>query len=158
MIRLTNPLAAIFLAISLILPFSAVAEVIENVWEEIDQIIPNDPDQPCGDATFFRLEGMVHRKVSTLQNGNLAININVMGDFTPLDGPNAGEAAIFRQNISDVFPIFEPPFKGVRTIAQTTKVISQGQADNYLLNLKFHVTYIDGEYKSYFDTEKVRCQ
>jgi hypothetical protein len=155
MISSRNTLATIFLAISLVFPFSALAAVVENVWEEIDELIENDSG--CGDATAFLLEGMVHRKLSTLRNGGLAVNVNVMGTFTPIDGSYAGEAAILRQNIHDVLPIFEEGVNAVHTIGETTRVITKGQVENYRLNYNFHVTFIGGEVKSYFETEKVSC-
>jgi hypothetical protein len=156
MISSRNTLATIFLASSLVFPFSALAAVIVNDWTEFQQYIPNDT--ACGDATGFVLEGMAHEKVSTLRNGQFAVNVNVMGTFTAVDGQYAGEAAIFRQNINDVFPIWEEGVNRVWTIGETTKVITKGQVENYRLNYNFHVTFIDGEVKSFFETEKVTCR
>lgn len=155
MISSKDALTTIVMAILLVSPFSSVAAVVENVWEEIDTVIVNDQD--CGDATAFRLEGMLHRKVSTLRNGMYALHINAMGDFTPLDGENAGEPAIFRQNINNVLPIFEEGVNAVHTISETVKVIGHGQGHNFRLNFKGHVTFIDGEVKSFFESLKAVC-
>ena len=115
-------------------------------------------DAGCGDATLFLLEGMFHRKVSTLRNGQFALHVNIMATFTPFDGPNAGEAAIFRESTNNVLPIWEDGGDVVHSVGQTILVIGKGQAENYRLNYNYHVTYIDGEVKSYFETEKMTCR
>ena len=157
MISFRNTLATAFLAASIALPLSAQAALVENVWEPIDEPpIPND--QGCGDATFFLLEGMVHRKVSTLRNGQFAVNVNVMGTFTAMDGSNAGEPAIFRQNVHNVLPIYEDGGDIVHTVGETIKIIGKGQGLAFRLNYNYHFTYMDGEVKSYFETENVSCR
>ena len=79
MINFKTTFATTALAISMGLTASVQAELLENSWTPIDLIVPNNPEAPCGNAEFFHLEGMVHQKISTLRNGNLAINTNVMG-------------------------------------------------------------------------------
>ena len=157
MISFKRVLVTSVLAASMALPLSAQAEVLVNEWTEF-----NTPPLPnkagCGDSTFFVVEGMSHTKISTLRNGNWAVNVNVMGTFTPLDGTNAGEPAIFRQNIKDVLPIYEGEDNAVYTFGEVTRVIGKGQAGNYRLNINSHVTNIDGEAKSYFEVERVSCR
>ena len=154
MISSRNTLATIFTAIALVIPFPAFAAVVENVWEEIDLVILND--QNCGDATVFHLEGMTHRKISTLRNGQLAINVNLMGSLTPLDGANEGEPAIFRQNVHNVLPVDQGD-NFVWTVGEVIRVIGTGDAVKFRLNANFHVIVANGEVKSYLETEKVSC-
>mgnify|MGYP003572839358 FL=1 len=157
MINSRNIFATLILAASIALPTTVQAELLENVWEPIDTIVPNDPDNPCGSATFFRLEGMVHRKRSSLRNGDQAININVMGTFTPLDGPYAGESALFRQNVHDVLPQFQDFDNAVYSVGDFIRIIGSGGADNYKAQYKFHIVIMEGEIKSFFEIEKVTC-
>lgn len=152
---LSRAVITFFLATSMALPLSAQAEIIENVWEPILAPIPNDAG--CGPATAFILEGMVHRKVSNLRNGLVAFNSNLMATLTPVDGPNAGEPVMLRQNTNEIIPIFEEGVDAVRTVAQTIKITGKGLGLIYRLNYNFHVTYLDGEVKSFFETEKVIC-
>jgi hypothetical protein len=152
-----NILATAILAASLALPVAAHAELLENVWEPVEVIVPNDPENPCGSATFFYLEGMVHRKRSTLQNGVEAININVMGTFTPVDGPNAGESSLFRQNAHEVLPQFQDLDNAVYSVGDFIRIISPGRAENYKAHYNFHIVIMDGEVKSLFEIDKVTC-
>jgi hypothetical protein len=145
------------LVISMGLPAAVQAELIENVWEPLDVVVPNDPQNPCGAATAFRIEGMIHRKISTLRNGGAAVNVNTMGTFTPLDGPNQGEAAQFRENFHDVLPQFQDLDNGVSSVGDFIRVISPGTAENYKAHYNFHIVIMDGEVKSYFETYKVTC-
>ena len=149
--------ASAVLAVSMALPAAVQAELLENVWEPIESFFPNDPQNPCGDATLFYLEGMVHRKVSTLRNGDRAFNINVMGTFTPVDGPNAGEALLFRQNIHDVLPQAQDPENFVYSVGDFVRVISKGSAENYKAHYNLHLVMMEGEFKSAFETYKVTC-
>jgi hypothetical protein len=152
---LRRVLVTFFLATSMALPLSAQAEIIEKVWEPILTPIPNDSG--CGPATAFILEGMVHRKISNLRNGLFAFNGHIMATLTPVDGPDAGEPALFRENTNEVIPIFEEGVDAIRTVAQTVKIIVKGRGLAYRLNYNFHVTYLEGEVKSFFETEKVTC-
>lgn len=145
------------LAISLGLPAAVQAELLQNTWTPLDTVIPNDPQNPCGQATFFHLEGMVHTKVSTLRNGGAAWNINIMGTFTPLDGPNQGESSLFRENAHDVLPQFQDVDNAVWSVGDFIRIISPTNVANYKAHYNFHVVISEGEVKSYFETDKVTC-
>ena len=156
MITSRSILATAVLAASMGLSAVAQAELLENVWVPLGPLlIENDPD--CGDATAFILEGMVHRKRSSLRNGDQAININVMGTFTPVDGPNAGESALFRQNVHDVLPQFQDLDNAVYSVGDFIRVISPGRAENYKAHYSFHIVVLDGEVKSFFEIDKMTC-
>jgi hypothetical protein len=146
--------AATVLAVSMGLPALVQAELLENSWTPIDALVPNNPDAPCGDTEFFRLEGMQHLKVSNLRRGGVAINVNLMGTLTPLGSEEEG--AIFRQNIHDVLPIDGENFVG--SLGDTIKIIAKGSdGNNYRSNFNLHVTRIGDEYKSYVSTDRVSC-
>ena len=148
-------IAALF--ISMGLPAAVQAELLENSWTPLEAYIPNDPQNPCGLASGFFLEAMVHRKESTLRNGISAININIMGSFTPVDGPNEGEPAIFRENIHDVIPQYQDNLRGVRSVGDFIKIIGKGSAENYKAHYNFHIVASEGEVKSFFEIYKVTC-
>ena len=143
---------ATVLAVSMALPAAVQAELLKNSWDPIDVIVPSQGT--CGNADFFHLEGVVHEKISTLRNGNWAVNVNVMGTFTPLTGQEE-EGAIFRQNIHNVLPILGENL--VHNVGDTIKIIGRPNGENYRANFNYHVTDLGGEIKSSFVIDKVSC-
>ena len=157
MINSRTILATAVLTASMAVPAAVQAEILENVWVPVEVFVPNDPENPCGDATLFYLEGMLHRKVSTLRNGGAAYNVNVMGTFTPVDGPNAGEPALFRQNVHDVLPQYQDDDNAVWSVGDFIRIIGKGSAENYKAHYRLHIVVMEGEYKSAFEIDKVTC-
>ena len=152
MISFRNTLATTILAVSMGLSASVQAELLLNSWDPFYVIVEQNPDVACGDADEFVAEGMSHVKVSTLRNGNVALNVNAMGTFTAV---GSEEGAIFRQNIRDVLPIDGENV--VYNYGETIKIIGRPNGDNYRANINFHVAIIDGEWKSSIDIDKAEC-
>ena len=153
MVDLRTIIASAVIAVSMWLPASAKAEVLSNSWEQLDEIQSGTPECGLGDE-YFRVEGMVHTKVSTLRNGMFAINSNAMGTVTPVVGD--GEGAMFRTNVSNVYPMMGE--REVYNYGESVKVITKGNAPNIRIKINFHVTAIDGEIKSYVDINDVSCE
>ncbi|MEP4147647.1 MAG: hypothetical protein ABJL54_10520 [Halioglobus sp.] len=149
--------ATCVLAVSMSLSTSIQAEIIQNTWDPIDEYIENDVG--CGDATGFMLEGMAHVKVSNLKKGGFAVNVNAKGSFTAIDGVYEGQGAIFRQNINDVWPLYdELTGNDVYTYRESVRVIGKGQAGDYKLDINYHFVQRDGQVKSIVDDVKMSCK
>jgi hypothetical protein len=140
------------MAVSMWLPLSAQAEVLFNDWTPVDDIVPGAPE--CSGDEEFRVEGMAHTKVATLRNGNLAIHTNAMGTVTRLEPEE--ELGMFRQNVRNVYPVMGE--KEVYSYGDSVRVITEGGVPNVRVNIRFHVTEIDGDLKSYIDVRDVSCE
>ena len=152
MINLKTGLATTVIAVSMWVPASVQAEVLLNEWQPIDEILPGVPE--CGGAgIYYQVEGMTHTKIASLRNGMYAIHTNAMGTVTPLGSEEEG--AMFRQSISNVYPITGE--NDVYTYVDTTKVITKGSAPNVHIKIRYHHTVINGEFKSYFNIRDVSC-
>jgi hypothetical protein len=152
MINSRTIFATAVLAASVGLPAAVQAEILVNSWEPFLAIVGQDPDAPCGNAEYFLVEGMSHVKISNLPNGATAYHVNAMGTFTPI---GSEEGAIFRQNVSEVIPIFEKNV--VYNAGETIKIIGRPNGNNYRSNINFHLTDVGGEIKSSVDIDRVSC-
>ena len=145
--------AIIILITSMGMAAPTQAELLVNEWSPFEFVVLQDPNNPCGDDPAFLAQGMQHLKVSTLRRGGLAINFNALGTFTGLE---SGQEAHWRHNINDVFPNFGET--EVYNYQESLKIIGQGGDPSYFAKIKFHITLIGGEVKSYVDSAKIECK
>ena len=144
---------AIILFIALVgLAAPVHAELVVNEWAPFEFVVPQNPEEPCADDPAFLAQGMQHLKVSTLRNGGFAVNFNALGTFT---GLVTGQEWHWRDNIADVLPIDGE--NAVYTFHNTLKIIGQRGAPTYFAEVRFHVTEIGGELKSYIEVENISC-
>jgi hypothetical protein len=137
---------------------SVQAELIDNSWLPIDDVVPGNAE--CGDeGSLYRIEGMQHVKVSALRNGMLAINVNSMGTLTRFPPNGSEEEAIFRQNINNNYPMMAeyPGDHDVYSYIDTVRVITKGGAPNVIIKARYHHAIVDGEFKSYVNIYEVSC-
>lgn len=150
--KLINILCTTTFLIFAVIAAPVQAKLLDNSWYPFEFVLEEDPENPCGDDPFYLAQGMQHIKVSTLRRGGVAFSFNALGTFT---GLVTGQEAHWRHNVTDVLPIDGENV--VHTFRDNLKLIGQGGDPSYFATIKFHVTVIGGEVKSYIDSAEIKC-
>lgn len=129
------------------------AELLDNTWYPFEFVLPQDPEHQCADDPFYLAQGLQHVNVASLRNGEIVIHFNALGTFTGLE---SGVEAHWRHNVTELVPVAGETT--VYTFQETLKIIGQGGVPSFFAKIKFHVTDIGGEWRSYIDSAKVGCR